>query len=297
MLADGHGACAGGPCGHDDRGRRQAAASPAGRHRRRGPDGRGRRACRRGRRARPQRDARPRRRPRRRARCGVGGRRSWPRAAGRRRRRPGDLLFARAFAELLAGGDPEAVRALSAALLGAGRGRAAAARRRVGTPSVRVERYLRRCELKTARPVRGRLPAGRAPGRRATPSAAGAPSAGASAWPSRSSTTCWTCPARPSAPASTAAPTCWTAPSRCRSSSPASATPPGDARPALDRHAAARPRRSATASRPPARWTRRAPRALEHGRRAPRPTCPPALPRAQRRALELVADGVVERYA
>ena len=70
----------------------------------------------------------------------------------------------------------------------------------------------------------------------------------------------------------------------------------GGARPARRAHRRRRPRRCATASRPPARWRRR-------GRGPwpswPRPSAalPDDLPEGQRRALDLVADGVVARYA
>jgi ubiquinone/menaquinone biosynthesis methyltransferase len=62
----------------------------------------------------------------------------------------GDFLFARAFALLSANGDPSQVRALADACLGLARGeleqRADAYDAEIG-----AERYLRRCELKTAR--------------------------------------------------------------------------------------------------------------------------------------------------
>ncbi|HMS61753.1 MAG TPA: polyprenyl synthetase family protein [Solirubrobacteraceae bacterium] len=62
----------------------------------------------------------------------------------------GDALFARAFAALTAHGDPEAVRVLSGACSALARGellqRAAA-----WDPGIAVDRYLLRCELKTAR--------------------------------------------------------------------------------------------------------------------------------------------------
>jgi len=62
----------------------------------------------------------------------------------------GDLLFARAFAELTAGGDPEPVRALSAACSGLARGELLQ-RADAWDAQVPLERYLLRCELKTAR--------------------------------------------------------------------------------------------------------------------------------------------------
>ena len=61
----------------------------------------------------------------------------------------GDHLFARAFAELAAGDDPDAVRALSAASSALAEGELLQ-RADAWNASVRVERYLRRCELKTA---------------------------------------------------------------------------------------------------------------------------------------------------
>jgi geranylgeranyl pyrophosphate synthase len=61
----------------------------------------------------------------------------------------GDHLFARAFAELAAGGNPDAVRALSVASSALAEGELLQ-RADAWNASVRVERYLRRCELKTA---------------------------------------------------------------------------------------------------------------------------------------------------
>jgi geranylgeranyl pyrophosphate synthase len=62
----------------------------------------------------------------------------------------GDLLFARAFAELTAGGDPEPVRVLSAACSGLARGELLQ-RADAWDARIPLERYLLRCELKTAR--------------------------------------------------------------------------------------------------------------------------------------------------
>ncbi len=63
----------------------------------------------------------------------------------------GDLLFSRAFAELAApGGRTEALRALSAASSALARGELLQ-RADAWSPTVTVERYLERCELKTAR--------------------------------------------------------------------------------------------------------------------------------------------------
>ncbi len=83
---------------------------------------------------------------------------------------------------------------------------------------VAVERYLRRCELKTAALFEAacRLGALAAPTARRSSPTRSARSRGGSGWPSRCSTTCSTSPGPSSAPASRAAPTCSTAPSRCR---------------------------------------------------------------------------------
>lgn len=62
----------------------------------------------------------------------------------------GDLLFARAFSELAGGGDPEAVRVLSDAGSALARGELLQ-RADAWDTSVTVERYLARCDLKTAR--------------------------------------------------------------------------------------------------------------------------------------------------
>jgi geranylgeranyl pyrophosphate synthase len=62
----------------------------------------------------------------------------------------GDLLFARAFADLAAGGDPDAIRVLSAASSALAAGELMQ-RADAWDADVPVERYLRRCELKTAR--------------------------------------------------------------------------------------------------------------------------------------------------
>jgi geranylgeranyl pyrophosphate synthase len=80
----------------------------------------------------------------------------------------GDLLFSRAFAELAAGGSPAAVRALSRASMGLAEGELM--QRADGwNAEVPVERYLERCRLKTAVLFRaacelGALAAGSAPG-------------------------------------------------------------------------------------------------------------------------------------
>jgi geranylgeranyl pyrophosphate synthase len=62
----------------------------------------------------------------------------------------GDLLFARAFAELAANGSADQVRALSDAATALAAGELAQ-RADAWNAAVPVERYLRRCELKTAR--------------------------------------------------------------------------------------------------------------------------------------------------
>ncbi|MFL5912909.1 MAG: polyprenyl synthetase family protein [Gaiellaceae bacterium] len=62
----------------------------------------------------------------------------------------GDFLFSRAFAELCSTGSPEAVRVLSSASSALARGELAQ-RADAWSTDVTVERYLERCELKTAR--------------------------------------------------------------------------------------------------------------------------------------------------
>jgi geranylgeranyl pyrophosphate synthase len=61
----------------------------------------------------------------------------------------GDLLFSRAFAELVGAGSADAVRALSAASSALARGELMQ-RADAWSPDVTVERYLERCRLKTA---------------------------------------------------------------------------------------------------------------------------------------------------
>jgi geranylgeranyl pyrophosphate synthase len=65
-------------------------------------------------------------------------------------RAAGDYLFARAFAELTAAGDPNAVALLAHATLCLARGEALQ-RRQTHDPDTTVESYLTRCELKTAK--------------------------------------------------------------------------------------------------------------------------------------------------
>jgi geranylgeranyl pyrophosphate synthase len=62
----------------------------------------------------------------------------------------GDLLFSRAFAELTANGRPDEVRVLSAASSALARGELLQ-RADAWNAAITVERYLLRCELKTAR--------------------------------------------------------------------------------------------------------------------------------------------------
>jgi geranylgeranyl pyrophosphate synthase len=65
-------------------------------------------------------------------------------------RATGDYLFARAFAELAATGDPRAVSALADASLCLARGEAMQ-RRQAHDPDTTVEAYLERCALKTGK--------------------------------------------------------------------------------------------------------------------------------------------------
>lgn len=62
----------------------------------------------------------------------------------------GDLLFSRAFAELAANDRPDEVQVLSAASSGLAEGELLQ-REDAWNPDVAIDRYLRRCELKTAR--------------------------------------------------------------------------------------------------------------------------------------------------
>ena len=118
----------------------------------------------------------------------------------------GDLLFSRAFAELARNEDAEQLRALSQASSALAAGELLQ-REDAYASHVAVERYLRRCELKTAALFEAacRLGALTAQGRlqRASRRRWGR-SRGASGSPSRCSTTCSTCPVRSSAPASRA---------------------------------------------------------------------------------------------
>jgi geranylgeranyl pyrophosphate synthase len=65
-------------------------------------------------------------------------------------RATGDYLFARAFAELAAGGDPRAVQLLAEATLCLARGEALQ-RRQAHDPDTTIESYLERCGLKTGK--------------------------------------------------------------------------------------------------------------------------------------------------
>ena len=110
-------------------------------------------------RARPHRDARPRRRARRRAAAARAPHRVAAGAADAAVA-AGDLLFARAFAELARNGDLAQLRALSDASSALAAGELLQ-REDAYAPHVALERYLRRCELKTARALRGGVPPGR----------------------------------------------------------------------------------------------------------------------------------------
>ena len=136
----------------------------------------------------------------------------------------GDLLFSRAFAELGQDGSERQVELLSGASVALALGELAQ-RRDAFEISISAERYLERCELKTARLFECACLIGRAGkgGELAANSPSRPslerrcrPSAARSGSPSSSSTTCSTSPARPSAPARLAAPISSTAPSPCR---------------------------------------------------------------------------------
>jgi geranylgeranyl pyrophosphate synthase len=74
----------------------------------------------------------------------------WSRGGRKLALATGDLLFSRAFAELAATGSPEAVRSLSRASSALAEGELLQ-RQDAWNGAVTVERYLKRCELKTAR--------------------------------------------------------------------------------------------------------------------------------------------------
>ena len=109
----------------------------------------------------------------------------------------GDLLFSRAFAELTAAGSLEAVQALSRATSALAEGELLQ-RQDAWNAAVPIERYLLRCELKTARLFEASCELGalaaQAPSRRSRRSAR---SGAGSASPFSCSTTSSTSPARP----------------------------------------------------------------------------------------------------
>ncbi|HEY7793636.1 MAG TPA: polyprenyl synthetase family protein, partial [Gaiellaceae bacterium] len=74
----------------------------------------------------------------------------WSRHGEDAARASGDYLFARAFAELSAAGDPEAVALLAGAALSLARGEALQ-RHQSHRPDTSVDDYLRRCSLKTGK--------------------------------------------------------------------------------------------------------------------------------------------------
>jgi geranylgeranyl pyrophosphate synthase len=75
---------------------------------------------------------------------------AWSRHGAGAARSAGDYLFARAFAELAATGDLEAVRLLASATLALARGEALQ-RVQTNDPETTVESYLERCALKTGK--------------------------------------------------------------------------------------------------------------------------------------------------
>jgi geranylgeranyl pyrophosphate synthase len=85
-----------------------------------------------------------------RARYRRGQESAWASHGSEAARATGDYLFARAFAELAATGDHEAVRALAAATLALARGEALQ-RAQTHDPDTSVDDYLERCALKTAK--------------------------------------------------------------------------------------------------------------------------------------------------
>ena len=121
----------------------------------------------------------------------------------------GDLLFSRAFASWPATAAPTRCACSPTPAPGLARGELLQ-REDAWNVEVTQERYLHRCDLKTARLFQAACCARRARGRRRG-RARSATSAAGSGSPSSCSTTSWTSPAPPSARASTAAPTCWTA--------------------------------------------------------------------------------------
>jgi geranylgeranyl pyrophosphate synthase len=85
-----------------------------------------------------------------RARVRRGRAAAWTEHGADAARAAGDYLFARAFAELAAEGDPVAVAVLADASLALARGEALQRRQR-HDPDTSVEGYLERCELKTGK--------------------------------------------------------------------------------------------------------------------------------------------------
>jgi octaprenyl-diphosphate synthase len=75
---------------------------------------------------------------------------AWARYGEKAARAAGDYLFARAFAELAATGEPHAVRTLARACLSLARGEALQ-RAQTHDPDTTVESYLERCALKTGK--------------------------------------------------------------------------------------------------------------------------------------------------
>ena len=100
-----------------------------------------------------------------RARYRRGRMSAWARHGPAAARAAGDYLFARAFAELSATGDLEAVRLLADATLALARGEALQ-RAQTHDPDTTVESYLERCALKTGKLFEGacRLGSGGDPG-------------------------------------------------------------------------------------------------------------------------------------
>ena len=201
----------------------------------------------------------------------------------------GDLLFSRAFALLAAAGDARSIELLAEASVALARGELAQRQDAFDT-AISEQRYLERCRLKTATLFRcavllgrddeamaefgvvdrARLPAARRRARRLRP--ARAHRQGARHRPAR------------------------------RHRHPA-ADPRRRARAGARRHRPAlprrrrRPRRSATGSPPPAPSTRSARGRWRWSPRRSRGLADAGLDAEQRRLLDLVADGVVQRYS
>ncbi len=248
-------------------------------------------------RARALGDARPRRPDRRRpaaARPPHGGRGRRARARDRDRRPAVLAGVRRARAQR---GRRTAARAL-AGQLGARRRRAAAARGRLRV--ARGGRALPEAlRAEDGGAVRGRLPPGSAHGAwadRARSPRRSARSPGASGWPSRCSTTCSTCPARSSAPASRAGSDLLdgtvTLPLHPGARARAGA---GRVRPQPRWSVPSRRRRCASGSPPRGRWTRPGSRLWRSSRR-PRRRCRRSSRDGRSALLDMVADAVVERY-